>query len=105
MKRRTALEKTSALSEEAKQKWMPCLTPDLISSEESVDEDEGQFLVRSLHWRSEKVDDLFATLDRKHGKRQSIRSKKMSFERTEGLPSDRAKPQDETLPNWLFKIQ
>ena len=76
---------------------MPSFIAKLISSEESADEDEGQFLVRPLHWRSEKVDDLFATLDRKYRKRQTIRSKKVSFERMEGLPSDRPKPQNETL--------
>ena len=76
--------------------------PDLISSEESGEEDEGQFIVRPLPWRSEKVDNFFATLDHKHEKRQTVRSKKMSYGRKDGLPSDRPKPQDGTLPKRLF---
>ena len=80
------------MSEEVKEKFLPCLVPDLISSEESGEEDEGQFIVRPLPWRSEKVDNLFRTLDHKHGKQQTIRSKKMSYERKDGLPSDQPKP-------------
>lgn len=98
-----ALEKTTAISEEIKEKFLPCLVPDLISSEESGEEDEGQFIVRPLPWRSEKVDNFFATLDHKHEKRQTVRSKKMSYGRKDGLPSDRPKPRDGTLPKWLFK--
>ena len=97
------LEKTTAISEEIKEKFLPCLVPDLISSEESGEEDEGQFIVRPLPWRSEKVDNFFATLDHKHEKRQTVRSKKMSYGRKDGLPSDQPKPQDGTLPKWLFK--
>ena len=46
-------------------KWMPCLVPHLMSSEESEDGDEEQmtFRVRPLFWRSEKVTAFFAKLD------------------------------------------
>ena len=86
-----------------KEKWLPCLVPEIISSEESGEEDVGQCVVRPLPWRSEKVTNLFAILDHKHGKYQTVRSKKMSYERRDGLPSDRPKPEDGTLPKWLFQ--
>ena len=95
------------VSEESREKWLPCFQPELVSSEESGDEDgdeDGEFVVRPLVWRSERVTTLFMTLDRKHHKHQSIRSKKMSFARKDGLPSDRPKPlSDSSFPDWLFK--
>ena len=52
--------KTSSVNE-AKEKWMPCLTPELMSSEESGEDDDGEFTVRPLLWRSDKVSFLDVT--------------------------------------------
>lgn len=93
------------MSKEGKEKWSPCLTQELISSEDSEDEDEGQFIVRPLTWRSDKVTELFMNLDRKYYNRQTTRSKKMSYDRVRqsGQPSDRPKPMNSNLPSWVFK--
>ena len=99
--------KAAGATEESKKKWLPCFQAELMSSEESCGEDEsedGQFVIRPLVWRSEKVTTLFTTLDEKYHKHQSIRSKKMSFTRKDGLPSDRLQPTvSGKFPDWLFK--
>ena len=45
------------MTDEQKKKWMQCLVPDMMSSEESEDGDEEQamFQVHPLLWRSDKV--------------------------------------------------
>lgn len=62
MKRcKTALGKTSSLTDKQKQKWMPCIRYELISSEDSeteTDEEGGKsfkFTVRPILWQSDKV--------------------------------------------------
>ena len=42
------------------------------------------------------------TLDKKSCKKQTQRSRIMTFKREQGLPSDRPKPTDK-LPDWLIK--
>ena len=97
--RQMALKKTTSVIEEYKKKFEPCLVQEVISSEESSD--EGEFIVRPLPWRSDQLTELFLGLDRKHNKRASPRSKRMSFSRKQGMPSDQPKPSN--LPDWFFK--
>lgn len=97
------------MTESQKEKWGPCLVLDLMSSEESGDEDgededsEGghAFRVRPLPWRSEKVTSFYIQLDKKFSKKQSRRSSIMTLKRHIGLVSDRPQPYD--LPNWMVK--
>ncbi len=93
------------MTEEAKDKWLPCLVPEMISSEDSDEEesdkedDSAQFAERPLLWRSDKVTNLFNKLDHKVRKNSTTTSKKMTFTRKQGLPSDRPMPRG---PDWLF---
>lgn len=101
-----AFRSTTAITSDNKDIWEPCLVPELMSSEESDDDDEndeGGFVVRPLVWRSDKVTNLFNKLDHKSKKNASVRSKKMTFSRKSGLPSDRQRPPDGNLPDWCFK--
>jgi len=108
-RRRTALQKTKAITEEVKAKWKPCMVLELISSEESEWEEDNDgtaykvFYTRPLPWRAKKVDDVFNALDRKAKKDASQKSHMMTFSCQEGLVSDRAKPEGLGLPNWVFK--
>ena len=70
-----------------------------MSSEES--DDDGLFTIHPLVGRREKVKKLFSCLDHKTDKRKSKKSKLMTQERTEGLPSDRPAPHD--VPEWAVK--
>ena len=99
-KRRTAFLKTNALNQTQKEKWAPCLVAEMISSEESDDENE-EFKVRPLPWRSDKVDSFFSSLDMKSNKNRSKKSAMMTIHRTKGLSSDRSRPSD--VPDWALK--
>ena len=90
------MAKSSTMTYEQKKKWMPCLVPDLMSSEESED-----VRVRPLFWRSEKVTAFFAKLDQKNRSTTSQRSKRMAAKRSRGLPSDRLPP--DSLSEWMVK--
>lgn len=96
-----ALAKSKAVTEQEKARWKEALLPSLVSSEDS--DEEGSFTVRPLPWRSEKASEFFFTLDEKHERKRSIRSKMMTFQRNYGLPSDRQKPPVGTVPEWCLK--
>ena len=94
----TVLVKTRSIAESDKPKWKESLVMSLMSSEDS--DDEGCFCVRPLSWRSEKATEFFYTLDKKHEKKQSVKSKKM---RINGLNSDRPRPLVDSVPAWCLK--
>ena len=96
--RQVALQKSSATSEQDKEKWRECLIEELISSEDS--DEDGSFLVRPLPWRVDKVTNFFSHLDKKCDKRRSKKSRVMIFERKNGLPSERTKPTPGSVPAW-----
>ena len=103
--RKAALSKTSTMTDEQKKKWMPCLVPDLMSSEESDDECDGEeqstFKVHPLLWRSDKVTAFIKKLDLKNKSSTSQQSKRMAMKRSMGLPSDRLPP--DSLSDWMVK--
>ena len=72
-----------------------------MSSEDS--EDDGLFTVHSLPWRSEKATSLILSLDNKHKKKQSRKSKIMTFDRKDGTVLDRHKPTTGSVPAWAIK--
>lgn len=94
------MEKSSAISEKDKTSWKECLVEQLISSEES--DDDGSFVIHSLPWRSEKVDNFFSGLDRKSDKKKTKKSKMMTFQRIKGLRSNRPRPSLEKVPEWAL---
>ena len=99
------MAKSSAMTDEQKKKWLPCLVADLMSSEESEDGDDGEeqiaFKVHPLLWRSDKVTSFVKKLDLKNKSSTSQRSKRMAMKRSIGLPSDRLPP--DTLAEWMVK--
>ena len=102
--RKTALAKSSTMTDEQKKKWMPCLVPDMMSSEESEDGDEEQttFQVHPLPWRSDKVTAFIKKLDLIKSKNCTSQwSKRMAVKHSIGLPSDRLPP--DSLSEWMVK--
>lgn len=65
--------------------------------------DDDYFEVRPLPWRDRNVSALFVALDRKKKKKQTKKSKQMTVERKEGLPSDRPIPSMDFVPQWAVK--
>lgn len=99
--RKAALVKTKTISERQKPPFRASLLPCLMSSEDS--EDDGTFSIRPLPWRSDKASVVYHTLDEKHDRRRSTKSKMMTFERKIGMPSDRKKPHAKSVPDWCLK--
>ena len=102
------MAKSSAMTDEQKKKWLPCLVADLMSSEESEESEDGDdgeeqiaFKVHPLLWRSDKVTFFVKKLDLKNKSSTSQRSKRMAMKRSIGLPSDRLPP--DTLSEWMIK--
>lgn len=71
-----------------------------MSSEESGD--DGSFKIHPLLWRSQKADKLFFGLDHKTLKKKSKKSRLMTQDRSEGLPSHRPAPIDGSIPPWAI---
>ena len=97
------LAKSSVLTDEAKKKWKPALIPELMSSKESDDSDDGNasFTVHPILWRSDKVNNFLYRLDQKKSNNSTQRSRRMSLKRKVGFPSDRLPPA--SLPDWMVK--
>ena len=79
------------------------LIADLISSDESADE-EGRpvLVVRELGWRSDKVTKFFERLDEGHENRKSEQAKRQTKGRVRnGKISSRQMPQN--LPHWAVR--
>lgn len=111
LKRAKALRESTTISQEEKQRYLPCITTDFMSSEESVSEQEEEddyssesdaepgsqrkyLCIKPLSWRSRELNDLMARLDRKIARRRSQKSAGMVLERKRGPPSMRQAPDD-----------
>ena len=108
MKRRlTALAKTKAISEDKKKKVEDAFVTEMMSSEESEEDEEEDgsksvlFIIRPLPWRSDKVTELFLSLDQKYTKKQSKKSTQMTLKRYQGDDSTRSVPTN--VPAWCIK--
>ena len=92
------LKKTS-LSEKEKEKWMKVLSPDMQSSEESDEQDEGVIIVKTLPWRAEKVTKMFRQLDEKIEEGKSAQAKRQRRKRVLGVENSvRSLPLE--APKW-----
>ena len=99
--RKAALVKTKSVPDTEKAALQKSLDTALMSSEDS--DEDGTFIVRPLSWRSKKAADFYHSLDTKFEKRQSIRSRLMTFQRQEGMVSDRLPPPPGSVPTWCLK--
>jgi hypothetical protein len=55
LQERQATFNISAISGKEKEKWMKIFVPEMISSEESDDDNEDTVVIKPLGWRSQKV--------------------------------------------------
>jgi len=100
--RKAALSESTVIADKDKKKLKECLAADLMSSEES--EEDGSFIVHPLPWRSEKATGVFHSLDKKHDRRKTKRSKVMTFQRKKGHMSDRPIPLKGLVPDWTVNL-
>ena len=101
-RRKAALARTSTLTQDEKASLASCFVPEVMSSEESDNDAEvGKFIAKPLPWRSDKVNKLFASLDRKSQRYRGKRSRLMDFNQEIGEVSDRPPPS--FLEDWICK--
>lgn len=91
--------KNSKLTEQARQKWLKVVTNEMMSSEESGDEDT--MIMHPLPWRSDYVTSMFRKIDAYAQARRSPQARRQMKSRSEGSVSARSAPPD--LPSWSLK--
>lgn len=111
--RLATLMKSTSIPEAKKQDLLRFMTPEYMSSEESMSEDEptsepnGEtdsdddiprrkkvLVCRPLPWRSQMLNEAIKMLDRKASRKRAGRSVTMMMERRTGAPSLRLEPQE-----------
>lgn len=89
----------STLSEKAKEKWGKVLVAEVISSEESDNENEDAVFVKPLPWRTAIVDNFFAQLDEKGIESKSTQAKRQRKKRVVSTSVSTRQPPP-GLPKW-----
>ena len=90
----------SKLTEEQRTKWLAVVKNELMSSEESGEDDA--IVVHPLPWRSEYVDKMFKKIDEYCFSNKSPQGKRQTKQRITGSPSSRPTPAC-MEPIWAFK--
>ena len=76
---------------------------ELMSSEESdLDDEEEVIKIHHLPWRASKVAQMFEQLDMEANKMKTPQLRRQRKRRVIGEDSQRKKPADENIPNWVF---
>ena len=75
---------------------------ELMSSEESNDDDEFTIIVKPLPWRSLKVTRFFEALDDAGAESKTAQARRQRRQRVIGAtPSERSVPAALLLPSWV----
>ena len=88
--------KNPKLPEEARQKWLKVMVNEMMSSEESGDDDK--VLVHPIPWRTEYVNKMFRSIDNYCKARKSAQAKRQMKEREYAGQSCRVAPSG--MPSW-----
>ena len=120
--RKKALRDSTTLDEATKKRVEPVLTAEYMSSDETAMEDSDAESVRSdgsehptdpapkkkklikhkLPWRSQEMQEMVNSLDRKVNRRRTPRGRTMCLEVEEGRVSTRPKP--DNIPEWAAEL-
>ena len=86
-----------------KDKWKKIFVPDIVSSEESDSGNEDNIVVKSLAWRSERVNKMFHLLDEEIEKGKTTQARRQKRQRVIGTEaSTRQAPTD--FPDWAVHV-
>ena len=104
LERRAALGKMTFEDEKHREKWQDVLKLDLISSEESGKDDNGEEVIytKPLPWRSKKFNEFVARLDIQTQSEMSSLAKRQKKKRIQGEQSERPRPHPGDNPDWVF---
>ena len=100
--RKAAFIKKSFKKAEDRKKWEKILQIDMMSSEDSIEEDDKEMLViKQLPWRGELVNKMFNELDMTAKKEKSPQGLRQQKQRKLGGTSSRPVPS--WAPEWALK--
>ena len=88
--------KNPRLTEQARKKWLKVMVNEMMSSEESRDEDKVE--VHRLPWRTDYVNKMFHKIDSYPIARKSPQARRQMKETANGLLSTRVTPLG--MPSW-----
>jgi len=102
--RRAALGKMTFEDEKYREIWRNVLKLDLMSSEESGEDDNREEVIytKPLPWRSKKFNEFVARLDIQTASEMASLAKRQKKKRLEGEDSTRPRPQPVDMPDWVF---
>ena len=89
--------KNTRLTEQARDKWLKVMVNEMMSSEESGDEDK--VVVHPLQWRTDYVNKIFHKIDSYSITRKSAQARRQMKERANGLLSTCVAPS--SMPSWF----
>ena len=102
--RKKMLEVGSFQDPGTKDKWLPIVTMDFMSSDESAsDEGKEVLLTKPLQWESLCVAEFKRSLDDAAIEQKSPLAKRQMKPRKRGIPSDKPKPCG-NYPTWTFLV-
>ena len=84
--------KNDKLTEESRQKWLKIMINEMMSSEDSGDDDA--MIVHPIPWRSDYVNKMFHNIDKYYKVRKSAQACRQTKQRTVGSLSNRRIPTD-----------
>ena len=93
------------LPDKDKEKWSRVIVSEIMSSEESGDEDDSPIVVRPLPWRASRVDNFLSQLHKQNKKHKSPQARHQMKTRVIGCMSSRPPPVGTDIPEWAFSIR
>lgn len=95
------------LSPQQLEKWLVTMKNELMSSEESEVDENGDdvVVVRPLPWRSSYCSRMFSKIDSYTYHKKSSQGKRQMKNRRVGEPSSRVLPTDINVPDWVVNTQ
>lgn len=87
------------MTKDLQQKWLRTMVNELMSSEESDDEDN--MIIHPLPWRSKYVTAMFHQIDQYNIHYKSAQARRQMKSRVTGSDSNRSCPQ-EGIPQWAL---
>ena len=88
------------MQQKEKEKWAKVLVPEMMSSEESDDENDDLITVKPINWRAERVTAFLHRLDSKVETAKSSQAKRQRKRRVVSSESSVRTRPAHTLPDW-----
>lgn len=98
--------KNDKLTQEQREKWLSVLKNEIMSSEESDMDEDGEEIVtvHPLPWRSEYCTRMFGKIDKFVTHHRTPQGRRQMKQRKIGASSTRSPPAEGELPDWSVEL-